>query len=118
MDSTEIPIYYHYLLLNQLSFNLSPCGHCKLEININNFSFRGIWYFEFATMKKKLSHDLYGPGSTFFTKPLCVKTPMQIRLQTGHMIKYLLTKLGRAGWENIWLSVNLEPNIFPSGPPT
>ena len=21
------------------------------------------------------------------------------------MIKYLLTKLGRAGWENIWLSV-------------
>ena len=47
------------------------------------------------------------------------------------MIKYLLTKLGRAGWENIWLSVmahgprcarsvchDLEPNIFPSGPPT
>ena len=49
----------------------------------------------------------------------------------GHMIKYLLTKLGRAGWENIWLSVmvhgprcarsvrhDLEPKVFPSGPPT
>ena len=47
------------------------------------------------------------------------------------IIKYLLTKSGRAGWENIWLSVmaygprcarsarhDLEPNIFPSGPPT
>ena len=47
------------------------------------------------------------------------------------MIKCLLTELGRAGRENIWLSVrthgprcarsvrpDLEPNIFPSGPPT
>ena len=47
------------------------------------------------------------------------------------MIKCLLTELGRAGRENIWLSVRthgprcarsvrpvLEPNIFPSGPPT
>ena len=55
----------------------------------------------------------------------------QICLQIGHMIKYLLTKLGRAGWENIWLSVmahgphcarsvrhDREPNIFPSSPPT
>ena len=45
------------------------------------------------------------------------------------MIKYVLTKLGRAGWENIWLSVmahgprcarsvrhDLEPNIFPIRP--
>ena len=47
------------------------------------------------------------------------------------MIKCLLTELGRAGRENIWLSVrthgprcarsvrpDLEPNIFPSCPPT
>ena len=50
---------------------------------------------------------------------------------SGHMIKCLLTELGRAGRKNIWLSVrthgprfarsvrpDLEPNIFPSGPPT
>ena len=49
---------------------------------------------------------------------------------SGHMIKCLLTELGRAGRENIWLSVrthgprcaryvrpDLEPNILPSGPP-
>ena len=44
----------------------------------------------------------------------------------GHIIKCLLTKLGRAGRENIWRSGNgarsvrhdLGPNIFPSGPPT
>lgn len=23
----------------------------------------------------------------------------------GYIIKYLLTKLGRVGWENVWLSV-------------
>ena len=47
------------------------------------------------------------------------------------MIKCLLTEFGRARRENIWLSVmkhgprcarsvrhDLEPNIFPSGPPT
>ena len=47
------------------------------------------------------------------------------------MIKCLLTELGLAGWENIWPLVmahrprctrsvrhDLEPNIFPSGPPT
>ena len=49
----------------------------------------------------------------------------------GHIIKCLLTELGRAGRENIWPSVmvhgprcarsvrhDLGPNIFPSGPPT
>ena len=49
----------------------------------------------------------------------------------GHMIKCLLTELGRAREENIWPSVmahgprctwsirhDLGPNIFPSGPPT
>ena len=49
----------------------------------------------------------------------------------GHMIKCLLTELGRAGRENIWPSVmahgprcarsvrhDLRPNIFPSCPPT
>ena len=49
----------------------------------------------------------------------------------GHMIKCLLTELGRAGRENIWPSVmahgprcarsvrhDLGPNIYPSGPPT
>ena len=48
-----------------------------------------------------------------------------------HMIKCLLTELGRAGRENIWPSVkahgprcarsvrhHLGLNIFPSGPPT
>ena len=47
------------------------------------------------------------------------------------MIKCLLTESGRDRWENIWLLVimfgprctravrhDLEPNIFPSGPPT
>ena len=42
------------------------------------------------------------------------------------MIKYLLPKLGRAGWENIWLLVMAHGplcarsvrRIFPSGPPT
>ena len=50
---------------------------------------------------------------------------------SDHMIKCLLPELGRAGQENVWLSVrthrprcarsvrpDLEPNIFPSGPPT
>ena len=49
----------------------------------------------------------------------------------GHMIKCLLTELGRAGRENIWPLVmahgprcarsvrhDLGPNIFLSGPPT
>ena len=49
----------------------------------------------------------------------------------GHIIKCLLTELGRAGRENIWPSVmahrprcarsvrhDLGPNIFPSCPPT
>ena len=82
-----------------------------------------------------LSCDPYGSASAFFVKPL-MKVPYEGRthlrergrkkpygpttkayglassnfkkicLQIGHMIKYLLTKLGRAGWENIWLSVN------------
>ena len=56
-----------------------------------------------------------------------VKTSRKV----GHMINYLLTKLGWAGWENIWVSImahrprcarsrhhDFEPNIFPSGPPT
>ena len=45
------------------------------------------------------------------------------------MKKYFLTKLGQAGWQNIWISVMahgttlpvfhaLEPNTFPSSPPT
>ena len=39
------------------------------------------------------------------------------------MTKCLLTELGWAGRENIWLLVmaygpDLEPNIFPFGPPT
>ena len=51
--------------------------------------------------------------------------------KSRHMIKCLLTERGRAGRENIWLSVrthgprcprslrhDLEPNIFPSGPLT
>ena len=58
-----------------------------------------------------------------------VKNFKKICLQIGHMIKYLLTKLGWAGWENISLSVvahgprctqsvrhDLEPNIFPVRP--
>ena len=51
--------------------------------------------------------------------------------RSGHIIKCLLTELGRAGQENIWPSVmvheprcarsvrhDLGPNIFPTGPPT
>ena len=48
---------------------------------------------------------------------------------SGHMIKCLLTEFGKAGRENICLSVMKqgrarsvghvpEPNIFPSGPTT
>ena len=60
-----------------------------------------------------------------------VSTKERQKKCSGHMIKCLLTELGRAGRENIWLSVrthgprcarsvrpDLEPNIFPSGPPT
>ena len=60
-----------------------------------------------------------------------VSTKERQKKFSGHMIKCLLTELGRAGRENIWLSVrthgprcarsvrpDLEPNIFPSGPPT
>ena len=39
----------------------------------------------------------------------------------SHMIKCLLTELGRAGRENICprsVRYDLRPNIFPSGPPT
>ena len=32
------------------------------------------------------------------------------------MIKYLLTKLGRAGWENIWLSVKAHGPRCTDGP--
>ena len=58
-----------------------------------------------------------------------VKTPSKFVFKL--VIKYLLTKLGRVGWENIRLSVlahrprcarsvrhDLEPNTFPSGSPT
>ena len=44
--------------------------------------------------------------------------------KNGHMIKCLMTECGQVGQENLWLSVrthvhpDLEPNIFPSGPPT
>ena len=51
--------------------------------------------------------------------------------RVSHIIKCLLTELGRARRENIWHSVmahrpryarsirhDLRPNIFPSGPPT
>ena len=60
-----------------------------------------------------------------------VSTKERQKQFSGHMIKCLLTELGRAGRENIWLSVrthgprcarsvrpDLEPNIFPSGPST
>ena len=60
-----------------------------------------------------------------------VSTKERQKKFSGHMIKCLLTELGRAGRKNIWLSVrthgprcarsvrpDLEPNIFPSGPPT
>ena len=117
-------------------------------------------YTETTTTYTLLSYDPYGSASAFFANPL-MKVPYegrthlrergwkkpygpttkadglacsnfkQICLQIGRMIKYLLTKLGRAKWENISLSVmahgprcarsvrhDLEPNIFPSGPPT
>ena len=57
--------------------------------------------------------------------------PKKKEKRGGHMIKCLLTELGRAGRENIWPSVmahgprcarsvrhDLGSNIFPSGPPT
>ena len=40
----------------------------------------------------------------------------------GHMLKCLLTELGRTERENIWHAVmapnDVGPNIFPCGPPT
>ena len=63
----------------------------------------------FVSLKKKWKKEKYG----------------------GHIIKCLLTELGRARWENIWPKVmahgphcdcsvphDLGPNIFLSGPPT
>ena len=60
-----------------------------------------------------------------------LKKKKKMEKRGGHMIKCLLTELGRAGRENIWPSVmahgpsaarsvrhDLGPNIFPSGPPT
>ena len=41
-------------------------------------------------------------------QPRALKTCLQI----GHMIKYLLTKLGWAEWENIWLSAMTSSQIF------
>ena len=32
--------------------------------------------------------------------------------QGGHMIKCLLTELGRAGWENIWPSYSVNKYIY------
>ena len=67
--------------------------------------------------------------SEFYPPPQKKKKKKEKR--GGHMIKCLLTELGRAGRENIWHSVmahgprsarsvrhDLGPNIFPSGPPT
>ena len=61
----------------------------------------------------------------FFTRK---KKKKKKEKRGGHMIKCLLTELGRAGRENIWPEVmahgarsvrhDLGPNIFPSGPPT
>ena len=61
----------------------------------------------------------------------CPEKRKQKEKRGGHKIKCLLTKLGRAGRENIRHSVmahgprctrsvrhDLGPNIFPSGPPT
>ena len=45
----------------------------------------------------------YGPTTQAYG--LARQNFKQFRLQIGHMIKYLLTKLDRTGWENIWLSV-------------
>lgn len=45
----------------------------------------------------------------------------------GYIIKCLLTKLGRVGWENVWLSVmtklrlirhDIDPNLLSIGSPT
>ena len=80
-------------------------------------------------MCKRGQKKPYGPTTKAYS--LACQNFKKICLQIGHMIYYLLTKLGRAGWENIWLKVmaygpsaaksvrhDFEPNIFPSSPPT
>ena len=67
----------------------------------------------------------------YFPKKKKKKKKKKKEKRGGHMIKCLLTELGRSGQENIWPSVmahgprcarsvryDLGPNIFPSGPPT
>ena len=69
--------------------------------------------------------------SNFVTRKKKKKRKGKKEKRGGHIIKCLLTELGRAGRENIWPSViahgprcarsvrhDLGPNIFPSGPPT
>ena len=67
----------------------------------------------------------------YFPKKKKINKKKKKEKRGGHMIKCLLTELGRAGRENISPSVmahgprcarsvrhDLGPNIFPSGPPT
>ena len=71
------------------------------------------------------------PVANFISRKKKKKKKKKREKRGGHMIKCLLTELGRAGRENIWPSVmghgprcarsvrhDLGPNIFPSGPPT
>ena len=69
--------------------------------------------------------------SEFYFPKKKIKKKNKEEKRGGHMMKCLLTELGRAGRENIWPSVtahgprcarsvrhDLGPDIFPSGPPT
>ena len=79
-----------------------------------------------AKMSDVIEHS---DSESYFPKKKKKKRKKEKR--SGHMIKCLLTELGRAGRENIWSSVMVHgprcvrsvrhhpgPNIFPSGPPT
>ena len=56
--------------------------------------------------------NTYGPARKAYWS-MQVRSVRKIQKHNGHMIKCLLTELGRAGRENIWITVR-TPNIFPS----
>ena len=75
--------------------------------------------------------DVSEHSDSEFYFPKKKKKKKKMEKRGGHMIKCLLTELGRAGRENIWPSIishgprcarsvrhDLGPNIFSSGPPT
>ena len=84
-----------------------------------------------AIFSKNSTFVFFDGASPITENGIQLRSPSPIMAPGGHMIKCLVTELGQTGRENIWLSVrthgprcarsvrpDLEPNIFPSGPPS